>query len=203
MSSVVSSFSSLSLGLAIFIILTCGWCVVSSILLIALSCLLKNASSNETRLAALIEDVKGTAPTPSDCCGRKSKQSTTMMNLAIAVIFFASCELCLAIGLGLGLGGGLGQPVPSFALTSGKDIEVCGSTAAKLAVCLTRVTSARYTYTSSSNSTFNSPLALYQVSSVGSSQYLLYGGGATLVGSCVIIALGAVVRKFLDALKSM
>ena len=192
------SAGTLALALGALFLLSSGWAVCSSILMIAQACLLRAAGATPLAMQELVAGA-GASP-PRGCCG--APRHANLRGLAIAAIVFAAMELALGLGLGLGLGISLGLPNDySLANRSGSTLRICGATsvaAPSASACLVTVTSADMVYSSSSGSsgsTWTSPLAIVFRYNIGGSQYLLWAAGTTAFTAATNIALAVQTMK--------
>ena len=198
-----STAGALALGLACLSLVSTGWAVMSSLLVIAQGCLLRSAGASPAAVYALRSE---SPSAPQGCCC--SRRSSNLRGLAIAAIVFAVLELLLGLGLGLGLGIALGLPNDGSLKNSANSyLRVCGATntaGTGALSCLNTVTSADMVYlpssSSSSSSAGTTPLALLRRQQIGGSQYLLWAAGTTAFTAAANIGLSALTIQLSNML---
>lgn len=193
-----SAFAGAAVGLGAFGIITCGWSLISSVLVVGMASVLLHASRDGAAFAALVGEVTATS-SPRWCAGRRPRD---LRGLAIAVIVFAVLELGVGLGVGFGLGASQIVPATSLSWVSRPPyyIEVCGKVQSydSVQTCLFSSFNASY-----GTATWRRQLDLHDDTMVQAGAYLFYGGGATIVQSIVKVALAAVTLQIVDVLKSL
>jgi hypothetical protein len=139
---VFRALASVALGLGILFLLSGGWCVLSSIFVIAQAGMWRTATATPAALDALVSEVKAPAASATGCCGRK--RTAHLRSLATAAIVFGVMEMLLAVTLGWGLGASLGQALGrNFLTNSLNNIRICDISGA----CINNVVSATWRMT--------------------------------------------------------
>lgn len=165
---VFRALASVALGLGIFFLVSGGWCVLSSIFVIAQAGMWRTATATPAALDALVSEVKAPAASATGCCGRK--RTAHLRSLATAAIVFGVLEMLLAVTLGWGLGATLGQALGrNFLTNSLNNIQICDISGA----CINSVASATWRMTEANGQ----PLRAAQ-------QLSIYRQGATGAAMC-------------------